>query len=219
MKVAIIGASGFVGAPILAEALSRNTHDITAIVRHPERLAQHPRLTAKACDVNDTAALTAALRGHHAVIHAYHAGRVVSSDAIYAQTVRGHRSIINAVKGAGIGRLLCVGGAASLKTAEGVEYINSPMWNKAFDPYKPAVLATRALYYLLKEEPTLDWVFLAPSVMLRPGTRTGRFRKGLDHVLFDRAGDSHITLQDYAVEMNDELDTPTHHQKRFTVGY
>ena len=219
MKVAIIGASGFVGAPILAEALSRNKHDITAIVRHPDRLPRHARLTAASCDVTDTPALTAALRGQHAVIHAYHGGRGIISDAIYDQTVAGHRAIINAVKGAGIGRLLCVGGAASLKTAEGVEYINSPLWPREFDPYKPAVLATRALYYLLREEPTLDWVFLAPSVMLRPGARTGIFRKGRDHVLFDRAGMSHISLQDYAVAMNDELDTPTHHCQRFTVGY
>lgn len=219
MKVAIIGATGFVGAPVLEEALARGKHDITALVRHPGRLPAHPRLKAATCDVYDVAALTAALRGQHAVIHAFHPGRGVISDAIFTQCVRGHRAIINATKGAGITRLLCVGGAASLKTPQGIEFIDSPQWPPEFNPYKAAVLGTRALYYLLKEEPTLDWVFLAPSVMLRPGERTGSYRKGVDHVLYDRGGLSQISLQDYAVAMNDELDTPTQHHRRFTVGY
>jgi hypothetical protein len=219
MKIALIGASGFVGAPILAEALARSKHDITALVRHPRKLAAHPLLTAKTCDIYDVPALTAALRGHDALIHAFHPGRGVTSEAIYGQCVVGHKAIINASKGAGITRLLCVGGAASLKTPQGVEFIDSPMWPTEFNPYKAGVLGTRALYYLLKEEPTLDWVFLAPSVILRPGRRTGAYRKGGDHVLFDRNGVSQISLEDYAVAMNDELDTPTQHRKRFTVGY
>ncbi len=37
MKIALIGASGFVGSKILAEALQRG-HQVTAIVRNPEKL-------------------------------------------------------------------------------------------------------------------------------------------------------------------------------------
>ena len=36
MKIALIGATGFVGSAILKEALDRG-HEVTAIVRHPER--------------------------------------------------------------------------------------------------------------------------------------------------------------------------------------
>ena len=219
MKVAIIGATGFVGAPILAETLSRAKHDITAVVRHPDKLPAATRLTAVACDINETAALAGLLRGHDAVIHAFHPGRTVSMDVIFDMCMNGHRSIIQAVKDAGLTRLLGVGGAASLKTAAGVEYIDSPLWNKDFDANRNAILGTRALYYLLKEEPTLDWVFLSPSVMLRPGKRTGVFREGKDHVLFDTQGFSSISLEDYAVAMVNELEQPRHHRERFTVGY
>jgi uncharacterized protein len=37
MKIALIGATGFVGSAILQEALERG-HEVTAIVRHPEKL-------------------------------------------------------------------------------------------------------------------------------------------------------------------------------------
>ena len=51
MKVALIGASGFVGAKILAEALQRG-HQVTAIVRHPEKLQPHKNLTVVKADVH-----------------------------------------------------------------------------------------------------------------------------------------------------------------------
>lgn len=219
MKIAIIGASGFVGAPIAAEALARG-HEVTAIVRDISKLPPHPRLHGFAANATDEEALAEALAGHDVVIHAFHPGKSVPMDEIYELFVQGHEAIIAAAKRSGVPRLLCVGGAASLKTDEGVEYLESSMWNPEFTPYKPAILGTRALYYLLKEESGgLDWVFLAPSVMLRPGERTGAYRTGGDHVLVDAGGQSQISLEDYAMAMIDEAETPRHHRERFTVGY
>ncbi len=43
MKIAVIGATGFVGSAILQEALQRG-HEVTAIVRHPEKVTPHPKL-------------------------------------------------------------------------------------------------------------------------------------------------------------------------------
>ena len=45
MNIALIGATGFVGAAILQEALNRG-HEVTAIVRNPEQLQAHPKLRA-----------------------------------------------------------------------------------------------------------------------------------------------------------------------------
>lgn len=218
MKAAIIGATGFVGGQILAEALMRPQLEITAIVRNIGGLAPHERLTAARCDILDTNALTAALRGHDAVIHAFHPGRDLKPEE-HEQNLAGHKSIIAAAKAAAIPRLLAVGGAASLKTSDGLEYIDSPFWDSGFDPYKPAILNTRALYYLLKEERDLDWVCIAPSSMLRPGERTTRFRYGKDDLLYDKSGESRISIEDYAYAMIEELVEPQHHRERFTVGY
>ncbi len=219
MKVALIGASGFVGARILEEALSRG-HLVTAIVRKPEALPSHPNLTAKAVDVHDVASLATALAGHDAVISAFNPGRgTAGGDDIYDQHVAGHRAIIDAVKHSGVTRYLAVGGAASLKTADDVEFLDSPAFPKEYEPFKGGIRGTRAQYYMLKDEPGLDWVFLAPSAFLTPGERTGKFRVGKDHILYDAEGQSRISLEDYAIAMVDELETPAHHHERFTVGY
>ena len=70
MKLAIIGATGFIGSAILGEALDRG-HQVTAIVRHPEKLPEHTNLTAQQGDVRDEAQVPDLVRGHEAVISAY----------------------------------------------------------------------------------------------------------------------------------------------------
>jgi len=69
----------------------------------------------------------------------------------------------------------------------------------------------------VKEE--LEWTFLAPSAVLKPGQRTGKFRLGGDQLLVDAKGESRISVEDYAVAMLDELEQPKHVRQRFTIGY
>ena len=52
MKIALLGATGFVGSALLDEALRRG-HEVTAIVRHPEKLPPQERLVAIAGAVYD----------------------------------------------------------------------------------------------------------------------------------------------------------------------
>jgi uncharacterized protein len=219
MKIALLGATGFAGGFILTEALNRPELSVTAIVRNPDAVEAQERLTVLKGDVFDTPALTEALRGHDAVIHAFHPGRGVDMSDIYDQCVAGHESIIAATRAAGVPRLVCVGGAASLMTPEGKEYLDSSHWDKEFDPFRNAILGTRALYYLLKPVTDLDWVFIAPSAWLRPGERTGIFRTGKDDMLFAPDGSSKISNEDYALSLIDEVIKPRHHRERFTVGY
>jgi uncharacterized protein len=219
MKIAILGATGFAGGPILAEALTRLELEVTAIARSPESVTDHERLTAVKGDVFDAAGLTEALRGHDVVIHAFHPGRAANMDDVYDQSLAGHEAIIAATRAAGVPRLVCVGGAASLMTPEGKEYLDSTHWDKEFDPFRNAILGTRALYYLLKPLTDLDWVFVAPSAWLRPGKRTGIFRTGKDDMLFAADGTSSISNEDYALAFIDEIVSPQHHRTRFTVGY
>jgi putative NADH-flavin reductase len=219
MKALILGATGFIGAPILAEALRRPEIQVTAFVRDPDKLAPQERLTTIIGTIEDRDALTAACAEHDAVIHAWHPGRGAGADSVYAQSVAGHEAIVAAAKAAGLPRLLCVGGAASLMTPEGKEYIDSSLWDPEFDPYRQSILGTRALYHLLKPETGIDWVFFAPSAWLRPGERTGKFRYGKNEMLFAPDGTSCLSLEDYALAMVDELVAPRHHRERFTAGY
>ena len=63
MKVALSGATGFVGSALLKEALDRG-HIVTAIVRHPERLEKREGLTAKDDDLYDTTSLVTLIQGN-----------------------------------------------------------------------------------------------------------------------------------------------------------
>lgn len=203
MKVALIGATGNVGSRVLAELLSRH-HTVTAIARHPEKTAAQPGVTAKRGDVFDKAGLTAALAGHDAVISAV---RFSGSDP---------RTLIDAVKAAGIRRYLVVGGAGSLEVAPGQKLVDTPTFPAA---YKPEALKGGEFLDLLRAERDLDWTFLSPSAMIAAGQRTGKFRLGGDQLLTDGSGKSSISYEDFAVALVDELEKPAHSRKRFTVGY
>ena len=71
MKIALIGASGNVGSRINAELSSRG-HKITAIARGVGKIAVLPGVTPTAVDIANTEALSAALKGHAAVISSVH---------------------------------------------------------------------------------------------------------------------------------------------------
>ena len=74
-------------------------------------------------------------------------------------------------------------------------------------------------YNRIQQEQAIDWTFLSPSVFFGPGERTGNFRLGKDELLSDADGKSHISYEDYAIALLDEIEQPKHSRQRFTVGY
>jgi putative NADH-flavin reductase len=213
MNVVLLGATGFVGSALLKEALDRN-HTVTAIARDPEKLEAHDRLIAKNGDVYDAASLAELIKGNDALISAFNPGW--KNPHIYDDQIRGTKSIIDAVKRAGIRRVLWVGGAGGLEVRPGVRVVDQPGMP---DQVKQGSLATIEALEQLRKEPELEWTFLAPSAEMKPGERTGKFRLGGDQLLVDSAGRSTISVQDFAVAMIDELEHPHHLRQRFTVGY
>jgi putative NADH-flavin reductase len=61
---------------------------------------------------------------------------------------------------------------------------------------------------------SVNWTLLSPAFVIAPGERTGTFRLGLDEPVGD-----HISAEDYAVALLNEIDTPGHNRRRFTLGY
>ncbi len=245
MKIAIVGATGFVGAKLLAEAAERG-HTVTAICRHPANVPPGPNIRAVAGDVADPVQLAREFAGHGAVIHAYCPARDARLQAIIdAQTTalrggapvvqtpadmevvrattqaridgqtKGTQSIIAAAKAAGIKRVLAVGGAGTL-LVQGVRSMDRPEFPKL---YLGGAKATAVVKELLARENELEWTVLCPSTLIAPGKRTGRFRLGTNELLIGPDGSSKISLEDYAMAMIDELETPRHVRKAFTVGY
>ena len=62
-------------------------------------------------------------------------------------------------------------------------------------------------------------MFFSPAGTLEPGQRTEKFRLGKDDLIVDENGNSHISVEDYAVAMVDEMEQENHHRERFTIGY
>ncbi|HEY0272381.1 MAG TPA: NAD(P)-dependent oxidoreductase [Chitinophaga sp.] len=214
MKVAIIGASGFIGKEILAEALHRG-HHVTAIVRDVTRITDtHPQLTVIKADVLDEDAVSSAVQGNEAVISAYNAGHDASD--IIDTYGRAIRSILNGVKAAGIKRFLAVGGAGSLEIEPGLQLLDTPEFPEI---WKAGATATREAFYTIKAQSDLDWTVISPAMIIEPGPRTGVFRLGLDQVVADEKGDSRISTKDFAVAVIDELENPQHIRQRFTLAY
>jgi uncharacterized protein len=213
MKIALIGATGFVGSAILKEALDRG-YEVTAMMRNPDKLTPHAKLLPKKGNVYNEDEVTRLVTGHDAVISAFNPGW--SNPDIYNQQIRGTQAIINGVKKAGIKRLLFVGGAGSLEVKHGVQSVDLPGFPIE---YKQGALATRETLSMLRKETGLEWSFLSPSADVFPGQRTGKFRLGADQLLTNAQGESRISVEDYAIAMIDEVEKPKHIRQRFTVGY
>ncbi|RIA20634.1 hypothetical protein DFO61_4248 [Ectopseudomonas oleovorans] len=213
MKIALIGATGYVGAPLLQEALNRG-HQVTALVRHPQKLAAPPQLTAVQADVHDSVALAEQLRGHDVVISAFNPGWGIAD--IREQFIAGSRAITAASKLAGVKRLLVVGGAGSLYVAPGVQLIDTPDFPAE---YKEGAEGARQALEILRGEQELEWTFLSPAALLVPGPRTGKFRLGQDELLMNGDEPGSISVADLAVALIDEAEQPQHIRQRFTLAY
>ena len=217
MKLALIGATGFVGKAVLEEALNRG-HDVTAIARDPERVsvpaALRARLTVVKGDINDPTTTAGQIRGCDALISAYNAGGYQGA-AVYEQYVSGTRHIIDAARQAGV-LLLAVGGAGSLFVAPGAQLVDTPEFPAE---WKDGALGAREALNILQQESGLDWTMISPSAMLEPGPRTGQFRLGGDELLMDGDQPARISVADLAVALVDEVEQGHYRNARFTAGY
>jgi len=213
MKIAVIGATGFVGKAVVNELLSRGVQ-VKAIARHPETIeTKNPNLTLVTADVFDTDQLAGLVAGSDAVISAYNPGW--TNPAIYNDTLKGAGSIEKAVEDSGVKRLLVVGGAGSL-VINGSQLVDSPDFPAA---YKVAASGARDYLNILRKNEKLDWTFISPAINLHPGERTGKFRLGTDEPVFDEKGNSSISVEDMAVAIADEIEKNQFIKRRFTVGY
>ena len=216
MKVALIGASGFVGKAILNELINRG-HQITTITRNPENVKPASNVKAFAANALKAGEIAIAVKGCDAVISAYNAGW--TNPNLYNEFLEGSKAIQEGVKNSGVKRLIVVGGGGSLYVAEGLQLVDTPEFPQEF---KAGASAARDYLKILKEEKELEWTFLSPAIEMHSGTsgeRKGAYRTGLETPVFDENQRSVISVEDYAVAIVDEMEHPKHIRQRFTVAY
>jgi putative NADH-flavin reductase len=214
-KVAVIGATGFVGTQVVNE-LSNRGYKVEAIVRDASKVQQNEHVTAKSVDVNNVEELAEALRGNDAVINAFNAGW--TNPNLYDDFLNGSINIEKAAEKSGVKRFITVGGAGSLYI-DGKQLVDGPDFPSEI---KPGATAARDYLNKIKENNTLDWTFFSPAIEMHQGTagvRTGKYRTALENPVFDENGRSVLSVEDVAVVLVDELEQNNHIRERFTAAY
>lgn len=209
MNVVLFGATGKSGSRLLQELLARG-HQVTAVARDVAKLPAANGLRVSQDDLSDARHTAEVIRGADAVISAY-APPANDTDALIGVTQRQ----VEAVRAAGVDRLLVVGGAGGLEVAPGVSLIASGHLPEAWLPI--ANSHVKALEVLQASE--VDWTYVAPAAYFEPGPRTGRYRSGSRELITAANGESRISMEDYAIAMVDELEGGAHRRQRMAVGY
>lgn len=214
-NVLLIGATGFVGSAVLNELVSRG-HKVTAVARNIEKVAKSELLDVVKEDVANVDAIAKLADGKDAIISAYNPGW--TNPDIATLISENYPRILSAAKKSGVKRLLIVGGAGTLFCAPGLRVVDSgAIPEEIMGGVRPL-----GDFYLntLMNEKDIDWVFFSPAgVFDQQGKKTGNYRLGKDDLIVDAEGNSHISVQDYADAMVNELEKPAHHKERFTIGY
>jgi len=203
MKIAVYGATGMVGSQLVAEALRRG-HDVTAISRSGREVPGSPTAAVLAADQADAGTLASVATSHDAVVLATGPSRTGGDHQLWLDATA------SALANVGGTRTIVVGGAGTL-TVDGTRLLDLPGFP---DAYRAEALTAAAALDSIKALPEhVNWTVLAPAPEIAPGQRTGSYVVGSD----SPAGD-HISTQDFAVALVDELDAPQHLRQRFTVA-
>jgi uncharacterized protein len=216
MKIAIIGATGFVGSAILKE-LSDRKHSIKAFSRSIQSDLDLKNVVGVALDVNNVDALAADLKDADVVISAFNPGW--TNPNIYDDFIKGSKNILEAVKKANVKRFIVIGGAGSLYLDESLKVIDTPQFPEEI---KPGAQAASDFLDFIQNEKDVDWEFFSPAIEMHQGTsgvRTGKYRLGLDNPVINKEGRSILSVEDVAVVIADEVEKQNFTRRRFTAGY
>lgn len=209
-KIALFGATGRIGSRILNEALARG-HQVTAILRDAAYpLPPRHLLQCKPGDVLKPESVGLAVMGNDVVVSAYGPGAGGAE-----QIAAAARALVEGVGAEQPMRLIAVNGGGSLEVSPGVQLMDAPdfphVWKRVAEAHREALAVYRAAPF--------DWTCISPAAEIEPGERTGRYRTATDQLLVDGSGKSHISMEDFAVAVIDEIEHPKFIRQRFTVGY
>lgn len=214
-KVAVIGATGFVGKQVVNE-LSNRGYVVNAIARDNSKVEAKDNVSAISADVNNVEELAKVLEGNDAVINTFNPGW--TNPNLYDDFLNGSKNIESAVEKSGVRRFITVGGAGSLYI-DGNQLVDGPDFPADI---KPGATAARDYLNEIKKNETLDWTFFSPAIEMHPGTagvRKGTYRTALENPVFDADGRSILSVEDVAVALVDELEQNNFVKQRFTAAY
>jgi putative NADH-flavin reductase len=205
MKLTIFAATGGIGRQLLGQAVAAG-HDVTAVVRNPNKLSRQVSFVTADLAAADPVALESAVQGADAVLSGL-GPRSVSEAGIASQ---GTRAIVAAMQATGVRRIVVVS-AAPIGTVPSPGHPKPPkhdpgdgfLMRNLLSPLTKALLrkpyADLALMEDVLRDSGLDWTVIRPPRLTdKPLTGTYRtaygqnLRRGL---LVSRADVAHLILR------------------------
>ncbi|WP_304344143.1 NAD(P)-dependent oxidoreductase [Chryseobacterium koreense] len=220
MKIALIGATGYVGSAILNELTQRN-YEVTAIARNTSKIKNPSKnITKRNFNIFNPEELSEILNGNDVVISAYNPGW--TNPNIHDDYLKGAKSIQNAVEKSNAKRLIVIGGAGTMKI-DGKYLVDSPNFPKEI--FEGASAVKKYFVENLSKNESLDWEFFTPAIEMnmfsddKDRGRTGAYRYGNESPVFDAEGRSRHSVEDLAVAVVDEIEKKQFLRKQFTAAY
>jgi putative NADH-flavin reductase len=221
-RIVIVAATGGVGRHLLRLSV-RAGHEVTAVVRSPERLAGEPvRVVRADLSAPDPAALLDAVTGAELVL----SGLGARSGAEAGVASRGTAALVEAMTAAGVRRIVAVS-AASVGTIPSplrphpprhnpgdgpmMRYVFAPISKALFRPH----YADLALMEDVLEASGLEWTVSRPPRLLDRRLRR-RYRTAMD---VNVRGGMFIAREDVARHMLEMADDPRTIHHRVGVAY
>ena len=172
MRVALFGASGFIGSSVLEELLGAG-HQVTALIRNPDRVAAHAALTVVQGDVSDPAAVARTIDGTEAVISCLGTPRNEKQSVDFLADVL--RSIIDAMERFGVERLVAISGAGITVAGEQKPFPHNAISAVVRMLARDTVAAKQKEFAVLQASPTIAWTAVRPTRVVN-GSSTDRTR-------------------------------------------
>jgi putative NADH-flavin reductase len=207
MKILVVGATGMIGSQIAEELIERN-HDTTLASRSGgEGIVK--------VDASDAEQLTSVAIGHDVIVFAVSPPRD-GSDTIEPTMKLGQAMILATIQ-AKVKRLIVVGGAGSLLLPDGSMLLDASTFPQE---YKPEATAHSMLLEKLRNEAAeINWTYISPAANISLGDRTGNFTVGGDDFMTNSDGESHISVEDFALILVNELEQQSVSNQRISVAY
>jgi putative NADH-flavin reductase len=194
-KLLVLGATGGTGRLIVSQAPTRG-HEVTALVRSPEKAGDLKGATVVVGDVREEKALLEALKGQDAVISALGTPASPFSEVTLLSTAT--RALVSAMKAEHVSRLVCITGIGAGDSAGHGGFLFD---NVIFPLFLKKVYADKNRQEAIVRDSGLDWILVRPSV-LNDKPSSGSIRALTD--LSDFHGGS-ISRQDVATFVLDQL--------------
>ncbi|HZQ49155.1 MAG TPA: NAD(P)H-binding protein [Candidatus Dormibacteraeota bacterium] len=159
LRIALFGATGFIGSAVLDEALGRG-HEVRALVRGAGRIPPREGLTVCEGDAADGRAIAQTVAGAGAVVSALGTPRQQPPSADFLADAM--RQILKAMDANGVRRLVAVSGAGITVPGERKPFPHGLISSAVAILARGAVVAKQHEFEVISASP-LDWTVVRPS--------------------------------------------------------